>query len=301
MNSSAEGRTRTRVLRQHETGVLPVASVVSPHGTVISYPKSRLHDENAPFEVRLADARFAGYEEGRAAAMDELALSAELARADAVRLLADELTSACREAAANRRAIVDEVVAEATTLAFELLELLVGEVGQEQARVRAAVARAVAMAPGGSDLRIRLNPSSELDAAELMACAPAGTTLQVIGDPAVEPGGCVAEVGACRIDAQVGPALERVRAVLGELRAAPRGTDEDYRPNPPPAVATPADEVTPDEPTASVDAANVARPPVEAPTEPAAPAPRARRAPARAKRVAAAPARPATPADEESA
>jgi flagellar assembly protein FliH len=38
--------------------------------------------------------------------------------------------------------------------------------------------------------------------------------LTVIPDPAVEAGGCILEVGDSRIDAQLGSALDRVRAAL---------------------------------------------------------------------------------------
>ena len=38
--------------------------------------------------------------------------------------------------------------------------------------------------------------------------------MTVIADPAVEPGGCILEVGDSRIDAQLGSALDRVRAAL---------------------------------------------------------------------------------------
>ena len=38
--------------------------------------------------------------------------------------------------------------------------------------------------------------------------------LTVVADPSVEPAGAVVVVGACRIDAQIGSALERVREAL---------------------------------------------------------------------------------------
>ena len=38
--------------------------------------------------------------------------------------------------------------------------------------------------------------------------------VEVVGDLRVEPGGCVLEGGECHIDAQIGPALDRVRAAL---------------------------------------------------------------------------------------
>jgi flagellar assembly protein FliH len=42
-----------------------------------------------------------------------------------------------------------------------------------------------------------------------------GRVVTLIGDPLVERAGAVVQVGACRIDGQLGPALERVRHALG--------------------------------------------------------------------------------------
>jgi len=46
-------------------------------------------------------------------------------------------------------------------------------------------------------------------------------SVHVIADPSVEAGGCVVEAGPCRIDAQIGPAIERARALLRDMTEAP--------------------------------------------------------------------------------
>jgi flagellar assembly protein FliH len=71
-----------------------------------------------------------------------------------------------------------------------------------------ALARALALVPAGSVAVARLHPAD----AAILADPPGGIT--VIPDPAVEPGGCILEVGHSRIDAQLGSALDRVRASL---------------------------------------------------------------------------------------
>jgi flagellar assembly protein FliH len=76
-----------------------------------------------------------------------------------------------------------------------------------------ALARAMALVPAGSAAVARLHPSD----VAVLGDGPYGDAagkLTVIADPAVEEGGCVLEVGDCRIDAQLGPALDRVRAAL---------------------------------------------------------------------------------------
>ena len=40
-------------------------------------------------------------------------------------------------------------------------------------------------------------------------------TAEIVADPTVEPGGCIVDVDACSIDAQIGSAIERMRAALG--------------------------------------------------------------------------------------
>ena len=74
---------------------------------------------------------------------------------------------------------------------------------------RDAVTRALALAPNG-DAVVRLNPAD----VKTLGSVSFGRELSVVADPSVEPAGAVVEVGACRIDAQIGTALERVRDAL---------------------------------------------------------------------------------------
>jgi flagellar assembly protein FliH len=86
-----------------------------------------------------------------------------------------------------------------------------------------AIARALALAPDGSAVTVRLHPQDVAVLGELGELAP-GRELVLIADPDVEAGGCVAEAAGRHVDAQVGPALERVAAVLrGGTGAGPRG------------------------------------------------------------------------------
>jgi len=76
-----------------------------------------------------------------------------------------------------------------------------------------AIARALVLAPDDCPVTLRLHPD---DARVLGELAPAaqGRELVVVPDPAVERGGCIAEAAGRSVDAQVGPALARVAAVL---------------------------------------------------------------------------------------
>lgn len=77
-----------------------------------------------------------------------------------------------------------------------------------------ALRRALALSPDDGPTVVRLNPD-DLDriAAPVLAGLP--SSVRLVGDPAVEPAGAVAETGVHRVDAQIGPALQRVRDVLG--------------------------------------------------------------------------------------
>ena len=76
-----------------------------------------------------------------------------------------------------------------------------------------ALARALALAPQDCPVTVRLHPDDVRTLGDVSCLAP-GRELVVVADPAVEHGGCVAEAAGRSIDAQVGPALARVAAVL---------------------------------------------------------------------------------------
>lgn len=76
-----------------------------------------------------------------------------------------------------------------------------------------AIGRALRLCPQDAPVRIRLNPAdlSRLDRAQL---GKLSRSVTVSADPAVEPGGALAESGARRVDAQLGVAMTRVRKAL---------------------------------------------------------------------------------------
>jgi flagellar assembly protein FliH len=137
----------------------------------------------------------------------------ELERAaTALREAADEVLEA-RLAAC--RVVEDEVA----RLAFELASVIVGrELELAQAPGLDALRRALRLVPDEDRLVVRLHPDDLQAARQAAEQAVAGErvsgSLELVADPDVERGGCVVEAGPCRIDAQVGPAIERVRKVL---------------------------------------------------------------------------------------
>jgi flagellar assembly protein FliH len=149
-----------------------------------------------------------GYAAGIAAAQDELD-----AMAKQYATTVGQLMSALTEAAAELRTratiemaqIEDDVAAAALAVA----EAVIGrELALADAPGQDAIARALALAPAG-DAIVRLHPDDVATAG-----GDFGRELTILADPTVEPGGCIVEIGACTIDAQISNALERVRETL---------------------------------------------------------------------------------------
>lgn len=110
--------------------------------------------------------------------------------------------------------VAEDVRDSVITIVVTLVEdLLCRELALADSPVMDAVRRALTLCPADAPSVVRLHPD---DLAELPAEALAGLpdTVRVVGDLAVERAGAVAETGSTRVDAQLGAALERVRAVL---------------------------------------------------------------------------------------
>jgi flagellar assembly protein FliH len=110
--------------------------------------------------------------------------------------------------------VAEDVRDSVITIVLTLVEdLLCRELALADTPVVDAVRRALTLCPADAPTVVRLHPD---DLAELPAEALAELpdTVRVVGDLAVERAGAVAETGTTRVDAQLGAALERVRAVL---------------------------------------------------------------------------------------
>jgi flagellar assembly protein FliH len=145
-----------------------------------------------------------GLAAGRAAAVAES--TAAVARAEALFRSLVEAADDLRGRQALELKGLEDALART---AFDLASAVVGRELQLSASPGAdALARALALVPAGSIATARLHPN---DVASLGAVSE---LVAVIPDPAIEPGGCILEVGDSRIDAQLGSALDRVRTAL---------------------------------------------------------------------------------------
>jgi flagellar assembly protein FliH len=202
--------SRTRVLR----GV-PFERALSPLEAELPGPPAEVDpiaaaaEEQRGYDHGYQAGVAEGLAAGRAAAAAESA--AAVARLETLgRSLAAAAEELRRRQALELAGLEDALVMTAVDLA----SAIIGRELEVSASPGAdALARALALVPAGCTARARLHPS---DVESLGEAPPGGApgALTLIPDPAVEPGGCLLEVGESRIDAQLGPALDRVRAAL---------------------------------------------------------------------------------------
>lgn len=162
-----------------------------------------------------------GYAEGYAAGLAQAARDSEAEaiehRRAAARLgqAAAALQDAATQLAQRDAVTLAAIEADVLALALALAEEIVGrELRATDAPVLDALGRAARLVPDRGDVVVRVHPDDATVVTAAVAAHPAGWPgeVQVLGDPAIEPGGCVLDVGECRIDVQVGAAIERLRA-----------------------------------------------------------------------------------------
>lgn len=109
---------------------------------------------------------------------------------------------------------VADVEQQIVTMALEIAEAVVGRsIAVAHDPGMDAIVRALRLAPERAEATARLHPDDVATLGDLAMIA-GERGISVVADTGIEPGGCILEVGACRIDAQVSPAMERVRQVL---------------------------------------------------------------------------------------
>jgi flagellar assembly protein FliH len=167
-------------------------------------PAERVHDQ----------AFRAGYAEGQRLASEAAQAAAQQAAAEQQRRLGAGLALLENAALLVRSQLneeLDRLAKVACSLAMALTEsILQRELELSSNPGAEAIARALALLPGVDAPAVaRLNPAD----LELLGPLP-GTTMSLVADPAVAPGGCVLDTGSTLVDARLETALQRVRAIL---------------------------------------------------------------------------------------
>jgi len=175
--------------------------------------------DEAALAARLRNDGFReGYSRGLERAQDEVDASISDHRANAERLarLVDALEHAVADLRARDAAVLADTDQQVLGLAVELAEGLIGrELEMIERAVVDSMARALAVKPDRGTPVIRVHPTDQATAREAADAGLVqwGSDVTVLADDRIEPGGCIVDVDACRIDAQIGPALARLRSV----------------------------------------------------------------------------------------
>lgn len=213
MSSSSSSRTRrVRILRGVDGDQVEAASVA------LELPNEIL-GRSVSVADQLEAARRSGYDEGFRAALAEQEARNETQRHIQFQRVADAIVEAAGGLSGARAEAVEVVASDAVTLAFELAEVVLQrELVLSRYVASDALARAITLVPSGQDIVVRLHPGEMIDAVDLQLLVP-DSAVRVVADGSVESGGCIVEAGPCRIDAQIGSALERARELIDSLTA----------------------------------------------------------------------------------
>lgn len=167
---------------------------------------------------QLAAAMAVAREEGLRAARAEVqaAIAAQQAASRGLEAAAAALRRAVDELERRDGDTIEGVQEQAVMFAVSLAEELIGrELRSCDDLVVAAVERAMTLTPDRGEVTLRLNTADLTTVQHFTDALPSVSgRVVLVPDVAVERGGCVAVVGPLRIDAQLTPALERVRAQL---------------------------------------------------------------------------------------
>ena len=160
-----------------------------------------------------------GYEAGMSRAEAEVEQAIADHRHSATRFaeLCGALERATDDLAVRDRLAIADIEHDVVTLAVTLAEELVGrELSTIDEPVIDALARAVELVPDRGTPTVRVHPDDAETAREAVDADVVrwSAAVTVAPDPRVERGGCVVDVGPCRIDAQLTPALDRLKAAL---------------------------------------------------------------------------------------
>jgi flagellar assembly protein FliH len=220
---STDLTTPARVLRGAAATAVRTAFI----GADLSVVRPALHSPASPgstaeeiasfTEQAREEAARVGYEDGFAAGRREAVAQADLRNREAAAAVAAALAvmeAATAQLHQQQTVAVADVEQQIVATALQIAEAVVGrELQTAEAPARDALVRALALAPQRVSAVARLHPD-DVATIDNLDVLNAERSVTLVADGAVERGGCVLDVGACRIDAQVGPALQRVREAL---------------------------------------------------------------------------------------
>jgi len=157
-----------------------------------------------------------GYEQGRQSALETAGQEAESIRKDAKKVLA--------QAEDMRRQKLEQLKEELLNLAIEIAQKIVTKELETSSDVVLSIAEEAILLTGSREHMVLWVNPSEFEVCQtrrdsLLALLPPRAELQIMTDPAIEPGGCVLENEYGKVDARLS---NRWQNMLASLR---QGTD----------------------------------------------------------------------------
>ncbi|WP_108664222.1 FliH/SctL family protein [Euzebya rosea] len=213
MSSSSDRAPRVGILRGAVAGRPAVVPAMSDPRRPRGVPQVDAAALAALHEQAQREGWQAGYEAGLAAGQQDAhdrAAEAEQRHRAAL----DALLGAVADLRHREVASLEHVADQTALLALRIAEIVLErEITSASDPGRDAIARAIDLVPEEGDVRIRMNPADIQAMGQVEDLMP-GRGVELIADPTVTSGGCVVNVDATRIDAQIPTALGRVAEVL---------------------------------------------------------------------------------------
>ncbi len=160
-----------------------------------------------------------GYNAGFTAGLEDAAAAIdarEQQRQAELRSVVQHLASAVDGLDARHREVISEIEQRIVAVACDIAEALVGhELALAQAPGRDAITRCLQLAPADGTVIAHLHPDDVATAAVDDPVVTYGRAVRIVADASLTRGDAVVDVGPTRIDGRVGPAITRIREVLG--------------------------------------------------------------------------------------
>jgi flagellar assembly protein FliH len=151
-----------------------------------------------------------GYADGLAAGRDEAIAEVH----ERARELLKQLEAAVQAQRTAQMRAFDELSGDVARFAYATVDALLGrELALAQNPVRDAVEHALRFTPDRASALVLVHPD-DIDLVGPVGDLGGTRAVEVLGDAAVQRGGCVVRAGDCEVDAQIDAALERVRDLL---------------------------------------------------------------------------------------
>ncbi len=220
MNSSIDPRNQTKILRDIDSDVtitqpseLDLSSFISVGNHGIVTPEMM----ESAIETGYRDGWEQGFREAREKAEQALIAEREAWRLDQTTRLSSALDALATATEGFRLRQVFELPTLEDSVANAAIELATALLGRELelsgSPGRDAIARALALAPAGENVVLRLNASD----VETLGCIDdllLGRSFTVIADPSISTGDCLLDAKDCQVDARLITGIERVRQTM---------------------------------------------------------------------------------------